>query len=243
MSVLTYASRRTSPTRGFSAGSKLRREVAVVLAVALALGLGIKTFLVQPYKIPSLSMYPTLMIGDKVLASRLPIQVGSIKRGDVVVFRDPGGWLPAPPLAPGGIAGAVDGVLKFIGVSPRNANSTLVKRVIGLPGDRVICCDVQGRIVVNGVSVQEPYIAPGNVPSTVNFDVTLQPGYIWVLGDNRGNSADSRFHQGALGAGGVPIANVQGRVVATVFPLTRIGVSPSNSVPFGAVPPSGLPVR
>ncbi len=130
----------------------------------------------------------------------------SVHRGDIVVFKDPGGWLPAPAPPTGLGAGKPSrSVLTFIGLLPQDSGEHLIKRVIGVGGDHVECCDEPGRLVVNGVAIDEPYIAPGSVPSEIDFSVTVPDGYVWVMGDNRQDSEDSRYHQGNPGGGAVPL--------------------------------------
>ena len=200
-------------------------EVVVVLAMALLLSLLIKTFLVQAFYIPSSSMENTLQIGDRVLVSKLTPGVFDLHRGDIVVFRDPGGWLAAetggPPQQDTGIGGTVRHALSFVGLLPQDAGEHLIKRVIGLGGDHVVCCDTQGRIQVNGVSIDEAaYLVPGAAPSDKPFNVTVPYGYLWVMGDNRPVSADSRLHR-SLNNGMVPVHDVVGKAFVIVWPLDR----------------------
>ena len=164
-------------------------EVLVVLSMALLLSLLIKTFLVQAFFIPSTSMENTLLVGDRVLVSKLTPGVFQLHRGDVVVFKDPGGWLTSEESAPaeqaGGVGGTLRNALSFVGLLPQDAGEHLIKRVIGMGGDHVQCCDAQGRVQVNGVAVDEtPYLVPGAAPSDKQFDVTVPYGYLWVMGDN-----------------------------------------------------------
>ena len=151
--------------------------------------------------------------------------------GEIVVFKDPGDWLPDP--VPGGDswrARVRDG-LTFIGVLPSDSGDDLVKRVIGVAGDRVACCDAEGRIVVNGVPLDEDYIIGRT--DQVRFDVTVPPASMFVMGDNRANSRDSRYHLD-LSEGGVPESNAVGRVVLVVWPFSHLARSrfpPSSITP------------
>lgn len=188
------------------------RESVLVVAIALGLSLLVKTFLLQAFYIPSVSMENTLRVGDRVIVSKLTPGPLPVERGDVVVFTDPGGWLDTVPLVfrdPG----PVRKVLMFVGLLPNDSGNHLIKRVIGLPGDRVVCCDAQGRVLVNDVPLNEPYLFPGDMPSDRTFDVTVPAGKLWVMGDHRLQSQDSRFK------GFVPISLVTGRAVAVVWPF------------------------
>jgi signal peptidase I len=204
------------------------QEFPVLIVVALVVSLFIKTFIVQFFFIPSGSMENTLQIDDRVAVNRLPFISNNIKRGDVVVFRDPDNWLPAADMetAPFVIAKA-KAALVAVGVLPNPAKQYLVKRVVGVAGDRVICCTTTGQITVNGQEMIEPYVFAGNVPSDMNFDVTVPKGKLWVMGDHRGASADSRFHQDDINKGFVPLSRVTGRVLAVIWPIKNISLVPN----------------
>jgi signal peptidase I len=208
-------------------GSALR-EFPILVIVALAVSLLIKTFLVQFFFIPSGSMENTLQIQDRVAVNKLPFISKSIHRGDVVVFRDPANWLPEPYTADENkvIAKIKEGLVT-VGVLPNPAKQYLVKRVIGVAGDHVICCS-NGKLTINGKETNEPYIFAGNKPSEMNFNVTVPEGKIWVMGDHRGSSADSRYHQDDVNHGFVPIEKVTGRVYAIIWPLKHIGLVPNH---------------
>ncbi|GAB2459542.1 signal peptidase I [Xylanimonas ulmi] len=209
--------------RARTTGLGLLRETAIIVVSALVLSWLIKTLLVQAFYIPSASMQDTLEVGDRVMVSRLVPRVLDIHRGDVVVFKDPGGWLE-PYVAPdhGPIGNAISRGLTVVGLLPQDTGEHLIKRVIGMPGDQVTCCDADGRVVVNGVAITETmYIKPGSIPSQDPFNVTVPEGMLFVMGDNRQDSADSRYNTGKPGGGFVPIDNVVGTAFATVWPFDR----------------------
>ena len=207
------------------------REVAGTVLVALAIAVLVKTFLVQPFFIPSESMETTLLVGDRVLVSKLEPGPLSLERGDVVVFVDPGGWLPVDMAEPGLLVRT----LTFVGLLPANSGEHLIKRVIGLPGDTVECCDDSGRLLVNGVPLDEPYLFAGDQPSQVDFSVEVPPGRLWVMGDHRSVSEDSRYHLGDPGGGSVPLDNVVGRAVLVMWPLDRWSSVPTPDAVFDGV--------
>ncbi len=201
------------------------RDVLVIFVVALLVSFLIKTFLVRSFFIPSSSMEQTLQIDDRILVNELVPDLVGIERGDVVVFRDPGGWLPPtaeieqPPLV-----AAVDWVLSAVGLSASDSDDHLIKRVIGLPGDRVECCNTLGQMTVNGVPLNEPYIMlPAGVTNVSKdaFDVTVPENSLWVMGDNRYNSKDSRYNREQPGNGFVPIDNVVGRAFVVSWPSSH----------------------
>jgi signal peptidase I len=191
-------------------------EMVLLLLLALLLSVGIKTFFVQMFFVPSESMEPLFITDDRILVQKWSYWNGEVERGDVIVFEDPGGWLgQSPDLGP------VQKALSTVGLYP--AGGHLVKRVIGVGGDHVVCCDRQGRITVNGVPLDESsYLRDGVTPSSREFDVTVPEGRLWMMGDNRGNSEDSRFHQGLPGKGTIPVDRVVGKVWAIVWPVGRL---------------------
>ena len=215
------------------------REVVVVIALALVLSFVVKTWLLQAFFIPSGSMEDTLLVGDRVIVSKLTPGPVDLKHGDVVVFQDPGGWLEVmPPVQRGGVKGAIHDGLVFVGLLPAESEDHLIKRVIGLPGDHVMCCSANRKLKVNGVEITEPYLKPGDEASEMNFDITVPAGHVWVMGDHRSDSEDSRFHDPSRTGkdGAVPIADITGRAVAIVWPLGRTGWLSDHEETFAAVP-------
>ena len=172
----------------------------------------------QAFWIPSSSMEDTLQVGDNVVVSRLTPRLGGIERGDVVVFKDTEGWLPPAPVKQG-FDKVADNVLTFTGLRPASGEQHLVKRVIGVGGDHVSCCDPEGRLQVNGTSINEPYLAPYSDNTTIPFDVTVPDGHLWVMGDNRNHSADSRAHIGGPESEFVAVKDVVGKVFWITWPI------------------------
>ncbi|GIG28014.1 signal peptidase I [Cellulomonas marina] len=209
------------------------RETAIVLVSALVLSWLVKTLLVQAFYIPSPSMHDTLIEDDRILVSKLTPGPFDLHRGDVVVFADPGGWLPAPVETDPGL---LQEVMTWVGLLPSDSDEHLVKRVIGLPGDRVACAGPGAPVTVNGVALDEPYLAPGSQPSESGFDQVVPDGMLWVMGDNRQQSSDSRFNLGSRGGGFVPISDVVGVAFVTVWPLDRATILRNPSATFAEVP-------
>ena len=189
----------------------------IVVLVVIALSAFIKTHIIQTFEIPSGSMEDTLQTGDQV-AVRM-YDAHNIHRGDVVVFSDPGGWLNDAK-DPTGLQGLVRNGLILTGLLPKNSGHHLIKRVIGVAGDRVTA-DGSGALSVNGVSLDETYIKQGSAPSSVPFDVVVPEGCIWVMGDNRSNSSDSRFHQDDPHGGAVPVQDVVGVATVVAWPVSH----------------------
>ena len=195
-------------------------ELPILLAFALVLALLIKTFVVQAFFIPSSSMENTLEVGDKVLVNKLVYDFRPIHRGDIVVFNGDGSWYPAPAQTPPPLTRLWDSITGLFGTAP--GVHDLIKRVIGIPGDHVACCDAQGRVTVNGVPLNEKsYLYPGNAPSDTRFSITVPPGRLWVMGDHRAVSWDSRGHQQDPGNGTIPEDKVVGRAFLIVAPVRR----------------------
>ncbi|NUR09893.1 MAG: signal peptidase I [Nocardioidaceae bacterium] len=205
--------------RSRSRGIPVWAETILLLVIALVVSAIVKTFFVQMFFVPSGSMRPLFVEDDRILVQKISYWNHPVERGDVVVFDDPGGqWLGAegaPHLTP------LQKALSEVGLYPTGGH--LVKRVIGIGGDHVACCDDKGRVTVNGVPLNErSYIAPGAKPSEKPFDITVPDGRLWVMGDNRPNSEDSRFHTDLPGGGSVPEKDVVGKVWAIVWPLDRV---------------------
>jgi signal peptidase I len=213
-----------------SSSSFLRavREILIVLVTAIVLSVVVRTFFVQAFYVPSQSMENTLEPSDRILASKITTDLSGVKRGEIVVFRDPGNWLPQFPATP---LNPARKALEFIGIVPTNKGEDLVKRVIGVEGDRIVCCDVSGSIVLNGVPLEEPYVKPGVSTNQVPFDITVPADSVFVMGDNRSESADSRYHLDE-NSGAVPVDNVVGRVFLNVWPLDRVSIFRIPEVPF-----------
>ncbi len=205
-------------------------ELPLTIVVALVVALLVKTFLVQVFFIPSGSMEDTLEVGDRVAVNRIAYRIGEPQRGDVVVFDGAGTFTQAPPADVG--ANLLERVALELGrtvglVAP--PDTVFVKRLIGVGGDRVQCCDEAGAILVNGEPLVEPYLYPGDLPSTQPFDVVVPDGHMWLMGDHRSASADSRAHLGDPGGGMVPVDRAIGRVAMVIWPWDRWGLVRSQS--------------
>ena len=225
-----------------AAVGRFLREVVIIVAIALVASALLRAFVVQAFFVPSGSMLPEIQLQDRILVSR----IGEVDRGEVVVFEDPGGWIPrgeraAPP-------GKVRQGLEFVGVLPASGHEHLVKRAIGLPGDHVVCCDDDGRIVINGQAVDESkFLAQGDEPAdNVSFDVTVPADHIFVLGDNRYVSGDSSRHLQGQDAF-IPLDLVTGRAFAVIWPSAHAHIlrvpSAYDDVPDGGAPPEKGIVR
>jgi signal peptidase I len=222
---------------GLSRMLVVAREVAIVVVVALIASALLRAFVVQAFFVPSGSMLPTIKLNDRILVSR----IGGIERGEVVVFEDPGNWIPAieQPPPPSGVRKA----LEFVGVLPASGHEHLVKRVIGLPGDHVVCC-TNGRLVINGVQVDESsFIKPGrHRADNVSFDVVVPADHLFVLGDNRYVSGDSSRHLNEGQEAFVPESLVTGRAFAIIWPHDNIKwlhvPDAYDDVPDGRTPPA-----
>src|SRR5450631_365140 len=215
------------------------RESVIVIGLALLLSLIVKTWLMQAFYIPSESMENTLVIGDRVIVNKLVPSPMSLHRGDVIVFEDPDHWLPATvPVERSPLMSAINSTLIFVGLLPSDEGNHLIKRVIGLPGDHVRCCDQNKRITVNGAALNEPYLFPGDAPSDEPFNITVPPGRVWVMGDHRSDSADSRPHDEGSGGlkGSVPESLIVGRAITVVWPVDHWAWLANPSQTFARVP-------
>src|SRR6201996_182749 len=214
--------KKPQPKKG---GRSFWKELPVLIVVALFLTLVIKTYAIQAFYIPSGSMQNTLEIGDRVLVNKLSFEFGTIHRGDIVVFSGDGTWDPgvSPPSTNffSRFGQSVESMFGFA-----KGQNDFIKRVIGLPGDKVACCDAQGRLTVNGVALNEKsYLYPGNPPSQQQFNVTVPANSLWVMGDHRDVSYDSRGHRyGFPGGGSIPESAVVGRAFIKIWPVSQVGI-------------------
>jgi len=191
--------------------ASLLREVVILLVLALGLAILFKTFLVQAFFIPSGSMEQTLEISDRVLVEKVSYRLGEIHHGDIVVFIHDDEFADEEPGNP--VSRVFGEIGEAVGLA-RPSKRDFIKRVIGLPGDRISCR--RGHVLRNGVQITEPYLAPGTV-TDCDQEVTVQPGQLFVMGDNRGNSEDSRVF------GPIRRSTVVGRAFVRIWPLSRTG--------------------
>lgn len=217
------------------------RDVLVIIVIAVLISFLVKTFVVRSFYIPSSSMEDTLQIDDRILVDELTPHWNAYERGEIVVFADPGGWLPPAPQEEerSPVQEGLDWFLTMIGFSAADSEDHLVKRVIGVPGDHVECCNALGQLVVNGRAVDESSylkLPEGATKASADaFDVVVPEGSLWVMGDNRNRSQDSRYNQDKPGDGFVPIDNVVGRVFFRTWPFDRFGWM-SGAAAFSGVP-------
>ena len=218
-------------------------RLVLVVAVVILVPALLRSYVGQIYEIPSGSMERTLRDGDKVAVPMYGSD--NVERGDVIVFSDPDDWLHVKE--PTGLRGATQRLMVSVNLLPENTGHHLVKRVIGVGGDHVVA-DGKGTLTVNGVAIKEPYVKDGQSSSLTSFDVTVPQGYVWVMGDNRSNSADSRYHRDDAHGGFVPLKNVVG-VAKVVFQWTHLsrwgllggGESAFSDVPAQETTPSAPP--
>ncbi len=212
-------------------------DLVVIVGTALVLSLLIKSFLVRSFFVPSGSMLETLQIDDRIIVNELVPDLVPIERGDVVVFQDPGGWLgPVSKPSDNPVVAVSDWFLSAFGITAPDSSQHLVKRVIGVGGDRIVCCDVDGKLTINGKAITEPYLPKDVKPSTIDFDVIVPEGSIWVMGDNRDNSADSRFHLDLPSKGFVSKQFIVGRAFLITWPFNHFGWLDNYPDVFADVP-------
>ena len=226
--------RRPAPSIAPAAPSRRRPHIPSALTVfvlILLIAALFKTFVLQTYEIPSGSMEDTLRAGDQVAVTMY--DATDIQRGDVVVFTDPDNWLDVTE--PTGVRGLIQDALELVRLLPQDTGHHLIKRVIGVGGDHIVA-DGQGALSVNGVQVEESYLKPGTLASEVPFDVVVPEGHVWVMGDNRANSADSRFHRGDANDGFVPLEDVIGVAKGVVWPVSHWSGLTQGEEAFSGVP-------
>ena len=220
------AGRGTAGRRRGKRGGRFLRELVILVAIALVIAVAIKTYAIQAFFIPSGSMENTLEVNDRVLVNKIVYDLRGIHRGDIVVFNGDGSWDPGSvPTSSNFAVEFADGFASMFGFG--RPGDILIKRVIGLPGDDVACCDAQGRVTVNGVPLNEQsYLYPGDVPSDIRFNIIVPSGRLWVMGDHRLISDDSRDHEGDPGGGTVPESAVLGRAFVIIWPASRWRILP-----------------
>ncbi len=212
-------------------------DIALVVLVALLVSMLLRAFVVRAFEVPTDSMSPTIQVGDRILVDELSPRWSPYERGDIIVFRDPGGWLDGVEAGEPSALTRVTAALTFWD-GPVEASGFVVKRIIGLPGDTVACCNDYGQLSVNGAPIDERYttLAAGDPRASRDpFSVTVPEGAVWVLGDNRRVSLDSRFHQSGELSGAVPLENVIGRATAVIWPFSHLGWIPSHGASFAGV--------
>jgi signal peptidase I len=222
------------------------KELTAVVVGAVVVASLLRGFVGQMFLIPSVSMEDTLRVSDRVVVEKL----STVKRGEIIVFKDPGGWLTGPAAPKRGLVGQA---FQFIGILPDPSTEHLIKRVIGMPGDRVVCCDTAGRLTVNGAVLDETgYLFTDRdgvqvSPSSIPFDVLVPAGHVLVMGDHRDRSSDSRCHLDDPTPGGVKGENafvdtdlVVGRAIAVAWPFPRRHTLPIPDT-FEAIPPGKQP--
>lgn len=195
-------------------------DTLVTMIVALVIAVLVKTFLIQPFYIPSASMNPTLLEDDKILVSKLSPGVFDLQRGDVIVFEDPDDWIPGDATENPTPRVRVMMLLSMVGLAPDPSQDHLVKRLIGVSGDHIVCEDKGEALEVNGVTLEEPYINPGTAACQNAFDVTVPDGKVWVMGDNRYASADSAWHDYRGESGFVDESDITGRAEVIFWPAS-----------------------
>jgi len=201
------------------------RDLVVIVVAALVLTILLKAFVVQVFSIPTGSMENTLLPGDRILVSKIVYRFRPIARGDIVVFSGAGSWDPTTAAPSNPLERIWDDAVNLVGIA--GPQTDYVKRVIGIPGDHVVCCNASGQVTVNGVPLSESsYIFPGAAPSLLHFNVIVPAGRLWVMGDDRGDSDDSRYRMNDAGEGTIPESAVVGRAFLIIWPVSRISDLP-----------------
>lgn len=237
---MSHASSEETPRKSGRSVMIFLRDVVIILLLAVLLSFLMRTFLVRSFYIPSGSMQHTLEIEDRIIVNQLVPGLIDVQRGDIVVFEDPGGWLnvaSSPEPTPMGR------VLQVIGLAADTSTDYVVKRVIGVGGDRVQCCDDAGRVMINGVPIDEPYIVVPSgetAASRLTFDVVVPENSVWVMGDNRYSSKDSRYNQDQPGRGFVSEEAIVGRAFAINWPLGRLSWLGNYPETFEQVPDAAI---
>ncbi|GGE68402.1 signal peptidase I [Nesterenkonia cremea] len=208
-------------------------ECAIVIVLAIVISFVVKTFFLRAFYIPSESMEETLQVDDRIVVNLLAPGVMDIDRGDVVVFEDTREWWGSGA-APE--TNAFQDAMIFVGLMPDTSSHYVVKRVVGMEGDHIECCDDEGRILVNGEPIDEPYLFPSDAPSATEFEVTVPEDSVWLLGDHRSASADSRAHASDPDMGAVPMDDIIGRSAAVIWPMNNWAGGGSDRDPFEQVP-------
>lgn len=208
-------------------------ELAAIVVVSLMLSFVLKAYFVQPFHIPSESMQNTLQVNDRIIVNKMKSSEKDLQRGDVIVFKDTKDWLPPAPEENPNI---IQRILAGTGITSDNSEQYLVKRIIGMPGDRVECCAPGGKITINGQEIDEPYIYTSSERPGRKFEVTVPEGKVWVMGDHRDASADSREHMNGPGNGFIDINDIQGKTAMVVWPFEHFGKLENHSEVFAKVP-------
>lgn len=216
-------------------------ELIAVVITVLAISSLVRAYLLQPFYIPSKSMEPTLMVNDSVLVAKTAPRYRDLNRGDIVVFKDAENWLNSVRENVGRksqqnpVIKGIKSFLVFVGLVPQGDEGYLIKRVIGLGNDNVACCDEDGKMTVNGKALDENYTPNTGSASDIEFDVTVPQNGVWVMGDNRNHSADSRSHMNLPSGGFIPLKNVVGRAFMVIWPLEHMRII-SASCAFYNIP-------
>lgn len=237
------AARERDEDRSRGRGRRRRREglpvwadTLVTMVVAVVIAVLVKTFLIQPFYIPSASMNPTLLQDDKILVSKLSPGVLPLERGDIIVFEDPADWIPGDATENPTLRVRVMMLLSTIGLAPDPSQDHLVKRLIGMPGDHVVCAEEGARLQVNGKEISESYINQDTAACQGAFDVTVPAGKVWVMGDNRFASADSAWHHIHGEEAFVDIDDITGKAVVIFWPAGRWSGLGGGEASFDGVP-------